>query len=92
VLIKGETQHFEYIAEAVSAGLMRVQLDSGVPLVFGLLTVLTEEQARVRAGMGAEGGVGADGYRFHNHGEDWGAAAVELGVRRRQWGEGRIVL
>ena len=71
---------------------MRVQLDSGVPLVFGLLTVLTEEQARVRAGMGEEGGVGGDGYMYHNHGEDWGTAAVELGVRRREWGEGKIVV
>src|SRR4051794_191713 len=42
VLIKGETMHFEYIADAVSHGLMRVQLDAGVPVVFGLLTVLNE--------------------------------------------------
>ncbi|MCJ1292077.1 hypothetical protein MMC34_003627 [Xylographa carneopallida] len=76
VLIKGETMHFEYIADAVSHGLMRVQLDSGVPVVFGLLTVLTEEQALVRAGVRGGG---------HNHGEDWGAAAVELGVKRRGW-------
>jgi 6,7-dimethyl-8-ribityllumazine synthase len=82
VLIKGETMHFEYIAEAVSHGLMRVQLDTGVPLIFGLLTVLNEEQAKARAGI--TGG-------SHNHGDDWGLAAVELGVRRRQWGEGKIL-
>ncbi|KAI4244516.1 MAG: hypothetical protein L6R40_002983 [Gallowayella cf. fulva] len=81
VLIKGETMHFEYIADATSHGLMRVQLDSGVPVVFGLLTVLNEEQAMARAGM-------RDG--SHCHGEDWGAAAVELGVKRRMWGQGRI--
>lgn len=80
VLIKGETMHFEYIADAVSHGLMRVQLDTGVPVVFGLLTVLNEEQGMVRAGM--KGG--------HNHGEDWGNAAVELGSKRRGWGEGRF--
>jgi 6,7-dimethyl-8-ribityllumazine synthase len=80
VLIKGETMHFEYIADAVSHGLMRVQLDTGVPVVFGLLTVLTEEQGMARAGM--NGG--------HNHGEDWGNAAVELGSKRRGWGEGRF--
>ena len=73
--------HFEYIADATSQGLMRVQLDSGVPIVFGLLTVLNEEQAMARAGM-------KDG--SHCHGEDWGAAAVELGVKRRMWGQGRI--
>lgn len=84
VLIKGETMHFEYIADATSHGLMRVQLDSGVPVVFGLLTVLTEEQGLARAGM-LEGGKG------HNHGEDWGSAAVELGVKRRGWGMGKMI-
>jgi 6,7-dimethyl-8-ribityllumazine synthase len=82
VLIKGETKHFEYIAESVSQGLMRVQLDAGVPLIFGLLTVLDEEQAKARAGI-IPGS--------HNHGEDWGAAAVELGVRRGEWSQGKIV-
>jgi 6,7-dimethyl-8-ribityllumazine synthase len=90
VLIKGETMHFEYIAESVSHALMRVQLDLGVPLIFGLLTVLNEEQAMTRAGMVKEGTVGKDGYQAHNHGEDWGVAAVELGCRRREWSEGRI--
>lgn len=81
--------HFEYIADAVSHGLMKVQLDGGVPVVFGLLTVLNEDQGMVRAGLMAEG----DGTRAkpHNHGEDWGSAAVELGVKRRGWAEGRIL-
>jgi 6,7-dimethyl-8-ribityllumazine synthase len=83
-LIKGETMHFEYISEAVSQGLMRVQLELGVPVVFGLLTLLTEEQGLVRAGIDPEG-------KGHNHGEDWGSAAVELGVKRRGWNEGRFV-
>jgi 6,7-dimethyl-8-ribityllumazine synthase len=80
VLIKGETMHFEYIADAVSHGLMRVQLDTGVPVIFGLLTVMTEEQGLARAGMA--GG--------HNHGEDWGNAAVELGSKGRGWGGGKF--
>lgn len=83
VLIKGATMHFEYIADAVSHGLMRVQLDSGVPVIFGLLTVLTEEQGLERAGLGKNG--------MHNHGEDWGSAAVELGLKRREWSEGKIL-
>jgi 6,7-dimethyl-8-ribityllumazine synthase len=81
VLVKGETMHFEYIADAVAHGLMRVQLDAAVPVVFGVLTVLSEEQARARAGMAPDG---------HNHGQDWGAAAVEMGLRRRQWAAGEI--
>lgn len=86
VLIKGETMHFEYIADAVSHGLMRVQLDSNVPVVFGLLTVLNEEQGLYRAGI-----AGAGGNEGHNHGSDWGSAAVELGVKRKGWVEGKIV-
>ncbi|KAL9135350.1 MAG: hypothetical protein Q9175_003459 [Cornicularia normoerica] len=80
VLIKGETMHFEYIADATSHGLMKVQLDLGVPVVFGLLTVLNEEQGRARAGMDGK----------HCHGEDWGRAAVELGVKRQIWAEGKF--
>jgi 6,7-dimethyl-8-ribityllumazine synthase len=87
VLIKGETMHFEYIADAVTHGLMRVQLDSGVPVIFGLLTVLTEGQGLARAGL--EGGEGKEA-KGHNHGEDWGNAAVELGVKRKGWAEGKI--
>jgi 6,7-dimethyl-8-ribityllumazine synthase len=87
VLIKGETMHFEYIADAVTHGLMRVQLDSGVPVIFGLLTVLSEEQGLARAGL--EGGTGKEA-KGHNHGEDWGNAAVELGVKRKGWAQGKI--
>ena len=77
VLIKGETMHFEYISDAVSHGLMRVQLDFRVPLVFGVLTLLDEQQGMARAGL-LEAGEG----KAHNHGEDWGYAAVELGLKR----------
>lgn len=83
VLIKGETMHFEYIADTVSHALMRVQLDAGVPVVFGLLTVLDEEQGLARAGLGA----GAK----HNHGEDWGHAAVELGAKTAAWDQGKFI-
>ncbi|PHH75415.1 hypothetical protein CDD80_2389 [Ophiocordyceps camponoti-rufipedis] len=81
VLIKGESMHFEYIADAVSHGLMRVQLDAGIPVIFGLLTVLNEEQAKARAGISSGG---------HNHGEDWGAAAVEMAVKRKCWAKGSM--
>ncbi|KAF2702943.1 hypothetical protein K504DRAFT_508572 [Pleomassaria siparia CBS 279.74] len=74
VLIKGETMHFEYIADAVSHGLMRIQIDGNVPVIFGLLTLLSEEQGLMRAGIGGEKEDGG-----HNHGLDWGSAAVELG-------------
>jgi len=81
VLIKGETMHFEYISESVSHGLMRVGLDTGVPVIFGVLTVLSDDQAKARAGV-LPGS--------HNHGEDWGLAAVEMGVKRAAWAAGTI--
>lgn len=71
VLIKGSTMHFEYIADAVSHGIMRVGLDTGVPTIFGVLTCLTDDQAKQRAGIGKDG---------HNHGIDWGSAAVEMAL------------
>ncbi|PIA14188.1 dimethylribityllumazine synthase [Coemansia reversa NRRL 1564] len=74
VLIKGSTMHFEYIAEAVSQGIMRVGLDTGVPTIFGVLTCLSDEQAMERAGIGRGEKKG------HNHGLDWGAAAVEMAL------------
>jgi 6,7-dimethyl-8-ribityllumazine synthase len=86
VLIKGETMHFEYIADAVSHGLMRLQLDGNVPVIFGLLTLLSEEQGLYRAGI-----AGKNKDEGHNHGSDWGSAAVELGVKRKGWVEGKYV-
>lgn len=86
VLIKGETMHFEYIADAVSHGLMRLQLEGNVPIIFGLLTLLNDEQGLRRAGIG-----GQAGNEGHNHGSDWGSAAVELGIKRKGWAEGSIV-
>lgn len=79
VLIKGETMHFEYISEAVTHGLMRVQLDTGIPVVFGVLTALNEEQALARAGLGGQ--TEGEGERGHNHGEDWAYAAIELAAK-----------
>jgi 6,7-dimethyl-8-ribityllumazine synthase len=58
-LIKGETRHDQYIAQAVAHGLVNVTLVTGVPCAFGVLTVDTPEQAEARAG-GAEGNKGAE--------------------------------
>ena len=51
-LIRGETPHFDYIAQAASHGIMRAALDSGVPVGFGLLTTNTAEEALARSGEG----------------------------------------
>jgi len=53
-VIKGETAHFEHVAEAAARGILDVSLESGVPCVFGVLTTYTEEQARARGDKGRE--------------------------------------
>ncbi len=49
-VIRGETSHFDYVCSEAASGLMRVSLDYGLPLGFGLLTVENEAQALARAG------------------------------------------
>jgi 6,7-dimethyl-8-ribityllumazine synthase len=72
-LIKGETMHFEYIADAASHGIMRVALDTGVPVAFGVLTTLTDAQAAERAAPGPG-----------NKGREAAAAALEMARLVRQ--------
>ncbi len=51
VVIRGDTPHFDYVCDAATSGLLRVSLDTGVPLGFGLLTCDDEAQALDRAGL-----------------------------------------
>jgi len=67
VVIRGGTPHFEYVCQAVTDGLTRVQLDSGIPIGFGVLTVEDEKQALDRSGL--------EGSK-----EDKGAEAVEAAI------------
>ena len=50
-VIRGGTPHFEYVCDAVTAGLTRVALDRGTPVGNGVLTCNTIEQARDRSGL-----------------------------------------
>jgi len=68
VLVKGDTMHFEYIADAVSKGIMNVGINTNVPVVFGVLTCLTDEQVKARNTGDS------------NHGYDWGKTAVEMAL------------
>jgi len=52
-VIRGGTPHFEYVAGECAHGIMRVALDHAMPVVFGVLTTDTVEQALERAGTGA---------------------------------------
>jgi 6,7-dimethyl-8-ribityllumazine synthase len=51
-VIRGETDHYEFVCSETAKGVMQVQLDSGVPCAFGVLTCETMEQALARAGGG----------------------------------------
>jgi len=51
-VIRGETDHYDFVCAQAAEGVMRVQLDTGVPCAFGLLTCETMEQALARAGGG----------------------------------------
>jgi 6,7-dimethyl-8-ribityllumazine synthase len=67
VVIRGATPHFDYVAGEVSKGTAQVMLDTGVPVLFGVLTTESIEQAIERAGSKA-------GYK----GSDVAAAALEM--------------
>lgn len=49
VLIKGDTRHDQYIANAVAQGLTMISIQTGIPVAFGVLTTETKEQAEIRA-------------------------------------------
>jgi 6,7-dimethyl-8-ribityllumazine synthase len=72
-VIRGETTHDRYIALGAATGLMRVSLETSVPLAFGVLTTQSLEQAEARSG-GAHG----------NKGEDAALAAVEMATLVRK--------
>ena len=67
VIIRGETPHFEYIANETARGIGEAALKTGVPLLFGVITADNVEQANARAGTGAD-----------NKGFEAATAAVEL--------------
>ena len=72
-LIKGDTMHFEYIASACSQGIVQASTATGVPIAFGVLTTLTEEQAMARSEPGPE-----------NKGREAALAAIEMATLWRQ--------
>ena len=57
-VIRGQTSHYEYVCQQVSRGVSRVNLETGIPAIFGVLTCETIEQAIERAGS-KQGNAGA---------------------------------
>lgn len=84
-VIRGETPHFDYVAGTCADGLMRVALDSGIPVTMGVITADTLEQANARSGEpGADatesGGIGT---KAGNKGVEAADAAVRMAASYR---------
>jgi 6,7-dimethyl-8-ribityllumazine synthase len=71
-VIRGETDHYDYVCAETASGIARVALDTGVPCAFGVLTVDTMEQALARVGGGKR-----------HQGEDAARAVLRLAELRR---------
>jgi 6,7-dimethyl-8-ribityllumazine synthase len=71
-VIRGETYHFEVVANQAAAGIMQVQLDTGVPVAFGVITTEDKEQALARSGP------------KNNKGAEAAEAAIEMANLMRE--------
>jgi 6,7-dimethyl-8-ribityllumazine synthase len=72
-VIRGETDHYDYVCAEAARGIARVGLDTGVPCAFGVLTVDTMEQALARSGGGKR-----------HTGEDAARAVLRMAELRRE--------
>jgi 6,7-dimethyl-8-ribityllumazine synthase len=72
-VIRGETPHFDYVAGEAARGLMQVSIDTGVPIIFGVLT--TEDSAQALERCGLKGG---------NKGADAASAAMKMSKVMKQ--------
>jgi 6,7-dimethyl-8-ribityllumazine synthase len=77
-VLRGETSHYDYVCSETARGVQLAQMDTGVPMIFCVLTCDTLEQAIDRAG--AKGG---------NKGQEAGLAAVEMAALFRKLKAGR---
>ena len=71
-VIRGETDHYDYVCGEAASGIARVQLDTGVPCSFGVLTVENMDQALARTGGGKR-----------HQGEDAAQAVLRMAELRR---------
>ncbi len=67
VIIRGDTPHFDYVAGETARGLMQVSIETGVPVLFGVITADNIEQTEARCGENA-----------HNKGYEAAISAIEM--------------
>jgi 6,7-dimethyl-8-ribityllumazine synthase len=77
-ILRGDTQHFEFVATEAARGVQIAQLDTGVPMIFCVLTCENLEQAIDRSGL-----------KSGNKGAEAGLAAVEIANLSRQFAPGK---
>ena len=68
-VIKGDTPHFDYVCNEAARGIQDAQMSTGIPVMFGVLTVNTEQQAIDRSGPGID-----------NKGDEAAVGAVEMAL------------
>jgi 6,7-dimethyl-8-ribityllumazine synthase len=68
-VIKGDTPHFDYVCNEAARGIQDAQMSTGIPVMFGVLTVNTEQQAIDRSGPGID-----------NKGDEAAVGAVEMSL------------
>lgn len=76
VVIRGDTPHFDYVAGQAAAGIMQASIQSGVPIMFGVITADNLEQAEVRSGEKAD-----------NKGYEAALSAIEMANLIREMNE-----
>ena len=73
-VIRGDTPHFDYVCAEAARGIQDAQMSTGVPVMFGVLTVNTEQQALDRSGPGID-----------NKGDEAALGAVEMALVLRRF-------
>jgi len=76
-VIQGETPHFNYICQSISQGATQLNLNYNIPVIFGVLTTLSEQQALDRAGG-----------KLGNKGDEAAVTAIKMAALQRQMMEG----
>ena len=78
-VVRGGTPHFEYVCQSVNQGVLQLNLNLPVPVIFGVLTVDTMEQAKERIG-------GSHGHK----GEEAALTAIKMMIVNQQLKEGKV--
>lgn len=73
-VIRGDTPHFDYICEGVTAGLSKLNVDYNTPVIFGLITTNNLQQAQERSGG-----------RLGNKGDECAVTALQMIAQFKQW-------